>query len=102
MTGKDKEEPKFVVGFRPLADRTKLMDQSFPEAKLNDCDVTIQQYAMGLRYADRLESFGYAASISSWIRTFDTVVIASSSTVILNDRLETYKVGCRPNIKWVK
>lgn len=98
----DDAPSQFMVKFRPLADGTELMPQAFPESELTGCDVTIEQYVLGLgmgknyddpeatalRYADELEDFGTNASLASWTREFGSVVIAPTTTVVLNNRLE--------------
>lgn len=102
----DKTEWGFLVTFRPLHDGNEIDDHVFTEEEISSHDVTIQQYALGLgmgevftdpegqalRFADSLESFPKTASLSSYRKSFMSVVIAPPTCIILNARLDPMEI----------
>ena len=102
----DTEPSGFLVTFRPTSDGLELMDQTFTEEGIAGREVTIQQFALGLgmgqtfkepeetalRFADQLESFGRGSTLSSFLKTFKSVVIVEPTCIILDGRLEAKEI----------
>ena len=100
------EPAGFIVTFRPTSNGLELLDQTFTEEGVAGREVTIQQFALGLgmgqtfkepeetalRFADLLETFGRDSPLSSFLKTFKSVVIVEPTCIILDQRLEAKEI----------